>query len=238
MRCDKLQLSATALSPVGFLDDLKRQADDARARLNTDTSLLERNSALADAACKTASSYFSTLVQQLNVLRPPAKVTYRLDKRHAFEAMQLCDFRSDARRTRLRGAEVYERVALRWRMTSGQRLALVKNFLPDIEQIESRLRRSGAQFHAETVRHPETNKLQEMRYEINADFEAAVNIAPDHDNGRLRFELVNLDGFETVTVEFAAFEVGTGRMDELARWIMGEPSGFLKGGQALRRVEA
>jgi hypothetical protein len=36
---------------VGFLDDLKRQADEAKARQNTDTGQLERNSALADAAC-------------------------------------------------------------------------------------------------------------------------------------------------------------------------------------------
>lgn len=223
---------------MGFLDDLKRQADEAKARLNTDTSLLERNAALTDAGCKTASTYFSTLVQQLNVLQPRSKATYRLDKRHVFEAMQLCDFRFDARRTRLRGAEVYDHVALRWRMTNGTRLTLVKNFLPDIEQLESRLRRSGAQVHTDTVRNPQTNKLHEMRYELVADFEAAVNITPDHDHARLRFELVNIDGFETVTLEFPAFEVGTARMDELARWIMGEPNAFLKGGQALRRVEA
>ena len=223
---------------MGFLDDLKRQADEAKARQNTDTSLLERNAALTDAGCKTASTYFSTLVQQLNVLQPRSKATYRLDKRHVFEAMQLCDFRFDARRTRLRGAEVCDHVALRWRMTSGTRLALVKNFPPDIEQLESRLRRSGAQVHAETVRNPQTDKLHEMRYEFTADFEAAVNITPDHDRARLRFEIVNVDGFETVTVELPAFEVGTARMDELARWIMGEPNGFLKGGQALRRVEA
>ena len=223
---------------MGFLDDLKRQADEAKARQNTDTGQLERNSALADAACKAASTYFGTLVQQLNVLQPRSKVSYRLDKRHAFDATQLSDFRFDARRTRLRGAEVFDHVALRWRMKSGTRLNLVKNFLPDIQQLESRLRRSGAQVHTETVRNPESNKLQEMRYELVADFEGAVTITPDHDNGRLRFELVNLDGFETVTVEFPAFEIGTARMDELARWLMGEPNTFLKNGQGLRRIEA
>ena len=223
---------------MGFLDDLKRQADEAKARLNTDTGQLERNAALTDVACKTASTYFSTLVQQLNVLEPRSKVTYRLDRRTAFPDLRQCDFRSDARRKRLRGSEVFDHVALRWKLTSGTRLTLVKDFPPDIEQLESRLRRSGAQVHTETIRNPLNNKLQEMRYELVADFEAAINITPDHDAGRVRFEAVNLDGFETVTTEFPAFEVGTGRMDELARWIMGEPHGFLNGGQALRRVEA
>jgi hypothetical protein len=223
---------------MGFLDDLRRQAEEAKAKQNTDTSALERNTALADAACKIAADYVIALSQQLNVLRPRAHAVYRLDKRHAFEAMQLESFRADTRRKRLRGVEVYDHVALRWSITSGQRLQLVKNFLPDIEQLESRLKRSGATFHADAVRHPETNKLQEMRYEFTADFDGALNITPDHDAGRLRFELVNLDGFETVTVEFPAFAVGTGRMDEFARWLMGQPHAFLKDGQQLRRAEA
>jgi len=114
----------------------------------------------------------------------------------------------------------------------------VKDFMPEIEQLESRLRRSGAPFHAETVRDPQTLKLLEMRYELSADFEGAVTITPDHAQARLRFELVNLDGFETVTVDFAAIEVGTARMDELARWLVGEPQAFLQGGRNLRRIEA
>jgi hypothetical protein len=223
---------------VGFLDDLKRQADEAKARQTVDVGALERNTALADSAAKTASSYITSLVQQLIVLKPLSKVTYRLDKRNAFDALPMSDFRSDVRRKRVRGADVFDHVSLRWRLKSGKRLVLAKNFLPEIEQLESRLRRGGAQFHAATVRNAENNKLQEMRYEFVADFEAAVTVTPDHDTGRVRFELVNLDGFETINVDFAAFEVGNARLDELARWIMGEPHSFLKGGQGIRRVEA
>ena len=35
---------------------------------------------------------------------------------------------------------------------------------------------------------------------------------------------------------FPAFEVGTARLDELARWITGEPNAFLRDGRNLRRV--
>ena len=223
---------------VGFLDDLKRQADAAKALQRTDTGALARNAELADAACRGAASYFSTLAQQLNVLRPRSKGVFRLDRRHAFDGLQLGEFRTDARRKPLRGADVFDHVVLRWKLTSGTQLALIKNFLPDIDQLESRLRRSGAHVHAQAIRHPETAKLQEMRYELVADFAGSVTVTPEHDSGRVRFELVNLDGFESVTVEFPAFEVGSARLDELARWLMGEPHGFLKDGQALRRVEA
>lgn len=223
---------------MGFLDDLKRQADEAKARQDSDLSQLERNAALVDAAGKAAAAYFSTLMVQLNVLRPTSKVTYRLDKRHSFPGLAMTDFRTDMRRKRLRGRDVFDHASLRWRLASGRKLELVKDFPPDIDQLESRLRRGGVQFHADTLRDPDTNKLREIRYDFTADFEAAVNVVADHDAARLRFELINLEGFEAVTVEFPAFEVGNTRMDDLARWIMGEPSAFLKGGQGLRRVEA
>ena len=223
---------------VGYLDDLKRQADAARALQHTDAGALARSAQLADAACFGAATYFSSLAQQLNVLRPRSKGVFRLDRRHVFEGQQLGEFRADARRKQLHGAEVFDHVVLRWKLTSGTRLALMKNFLPDIEQLESRLRRSGAHVNTQAIRHPETAKLQEMRYELVADFVGAVTVTPEHDAGRMRFELVNLDGFEAVTVEFPAFAVGRSRLDELARWLMGEPHTFLEDGQALRRVEA
>jgi hypothetical protein len=227
-----------AAASVGFLDDLKRQADAAKARETTDVGALERNAALADAACNTAFKYLASLAQQLNVLKPVSKSSYRLDKRHAFDGLRLGDFRADARRKRLRGNEVFDHVVLRYQMKSGQRLSVTKNFLPDIELLESRLRQSGAPMRNDAVRNPETGKLTEMKYEIIADFNASVHVTPDHDSGRLRFELINVEGFETVNVEFPAFEVGNARLDELAKWLMGEANTFLKDGQSLRRVEA
>lgn len=125
---------------MGFLDDLKRQADAAKAAQQTDTGALDRNAQLTDAACRTAAAYFNTLAQQLNVLRPRSKGVFRLDRRHVFEGLQLGDFRADARRKMLRGADVFGHVALRWKLVSGTKLSLMKNFLPDIEQLESRLR--------------------------------------------------------------------------------------------------
>ena len=75
-------------------------------------------------------------------------------------------------------------------------------------------------------------------YAFTADFHASVRILPDHDRGVLQFQLMNLDGFENLSVEFSAIEVGSARLDELARWLVGEPHEFLKDGQQLRRVEA
>lgn len=144
---------------LGFLDDLKRQAEAAQAMNNTDTDALARSAGLADMACKTAFNYLAVLAPHLNVLQTRSKVNYRLDRQQVFEGLQLCGFRADARRKQLRGTEVFDHVVLRWRLTSGTALALIKNFLPDIELLEARLRQGGVTFEAEAVRHPDAAKL-------------------------------------------------------------------------------
>jgi hypothetical protein len=223
---------------VGFLDDLKRQADAAKAAQTTDTASLARNAALADAACKTAFAYLSTLGQQLEVLQPRSKTRFRLDNKHVFDGLTCRAYRADTRRKQLRGADVCDHVVLNFQLQSGTRVVITKDFSPDIDKLDSRLRQSAATVDRESVRNPDNGKLQGVRYEFTANFHAYVRLTPDHDRGVVQFQIVNLDGFETVTVEFQAFDVSSALLDELARWLVGEPHQFLKDGQQLRRVEA
>lgn len=223
---------------VGFLDDLKRQAEAVKAGQSIDTAAAERNALLAEAACKTVFSYLDTLIRQLEVLRPVSKTRYVLDRRFAFDQLPIGELKVDARRKKLRGNDVFEYIALHGRLRNGQKVAFAKDFVAEIEKIDARLRQGGAPVHAQPVRHPDTHKLQEVRYEVVVDFALAVHVTPDHDRARLHFKMLNFDGFETVTLELPATEVGSARMDELAKWMLGEPHQFFAGAQNLRRVEA
>ena len=223
---------------MGYLEELKRQADAALAQQSQDAGSLERNTLLTDAACQTASRYFATLARQLNVLQPVSKVTWRFDQRTSFSQLRFSDFRADSRLKKLRDAEVFDHVVLSFAARTGTRVTIAKDFPPEIEKLEARLRQSGADFDSEVIRDLENGRFVEKRFELLADFQSSVRLLPDHDAGRITFHVANLDGFETVSVVFPAFEVGTARLDELARWINGEPHAFLRDGQHLRRVVA
>ncbi|HEV7914054.1 MAG TPA: hypothetical protein VGP22_09820 [Albitalea sp.] len=223
---------------MGFLDDLKRQADALKARQTIDVAALARNAALTEAACKTSFAYLNTLLAQLDLLRPVSPARFTLDRQHVFEQVPLTEFRIDARRKRLRDEEVFDFIVLHWQLKTGRKLKLEKDFVPEIERLEPRLRQSGAQVDSETVRDPDSGRLRAMRYSFSADFVGSVRITPDHDNASLHFQLHNLDGFESVSVDFPAIEVGSARLDDLARWLVGQPHHFLDGGAQLRRVEA
>jgi hypothetical protein len=223
---------------VGFLDDLKRQAEALKAQQTGDTAALARNTALAEAACKTLAGYVGALATQLDVLRPPSPTRFTLDRQNVFEALQMADFRADSRLKPLRGEQVFDYIVLHWQLRSGRALQLTKDFLPDMEKLESRLRQSGAQFDNEALRNPDNGKLLGRRYSFVADFVGSVRATPLHDTARIHFQLHNLDGFESVSLELPATEVGSARLDELARWIVGQPNAFLNGAQNLRRIEA
>lgn len=221
---------------MGYLDELKQQAAAARARQTTDFGALDRNMQLVESACTSAARYFGALAQQLNVLQPVSKLVFRFDNKHSFTSLKLCDFVADARQRKLRDADVFDHVLLRYNLKTGSRVSLAKDFPPEIEKLEAKLQQCGALFQSERVRNPQTGRFVETRFDIQADFRAWVKIVPDHDSGWVQFQLVNLDGFETVSISLPAFEIGSARLDELARWIVGEPNTFLRDGQNLRRV--
>jgi hypothetical protein len=225
-------------SSVGYLDELKRQAEEARARQTQDIGALERNAMLTDSACQSAARYFNTLAQQLNVLRPVSKAVWRFDNRTSFTQLRFTDFRADSRLKKLRYAEVFDHVVLNFAAKTGQRVTLAKDFPPEIEKLESRLRQCGTQYESRIIRDQEQGRFVEKRFEFVADFVSSIRMLPDHDGARIDFQIVNLDGFETISVSFPAFEVGSARLDDLARWIVGEPNEFLRDGQHLRRVMA
>jgi hypothetical protein len=222
---------------VGYLDDLKRQAEEAKAKQTLDVAALDRNAMVTEAACQTAFRYLASLAQQLNVLQPTSRAVFRFDAKNVFRDLKLTAFRADSRMRRLRSSEVFDHVILGFDLKSGVRVVLAKDFPPEIERTEARLTQCSIAFHSEILKDAESGRFLEKRYEFVADFRGVVRLTPDHDSGWIQFQIVNLEGFETVTVKFPAFEVGTARLDDLARWIVGEPNGFLRDGHGLRRVQ-
>jgi hypothetical protein len=221
---------------VGYLEELKRQAEDVLAQQRQDIGALQRNAMLTDAACQSTSRYLFALARQLNVLQPVSKTLWWLDRKTSFSQLRFTDFRADARMKRLRDVEVFDHIVLNFSAKTGSRITIAKDFPPEIEKLETRLRQCGVPYDSEVIRDLETGKFVEKRFDLVADFQSSVRVVPDHDSARIIFHLANIDGFDTVSVAFPAFEVGTARLDELARWITGEQHAFLRDGEHVRRV--
>ena len=222
---------------MGFLDDLKRQAADAQARQTHDSASVERQTALVESAAQTATRYFAELVNQLDVLKPVARARYQFDNRTQFSGVAYSDFASDQRKRRVGEQQLTEYIECRARLRTGQRVLLAKNFVNEIERVEAALRLAGITCTPEAVRNPDNGRLIEMRYDFVADVLVGVRIEPQHARGLLHFVVRNFDGLESVEGELTPVQMTQQRLDELAKWWMGQPHRFLDGAQNLRRQE-
>lgn len=215
---------------MSFLNQLKEQASALQSARVAQHTQHEANTRLTDAASKTAWLYVSDLARQLNVIHP-AGPTLSLDGKTPWPAMKLVDFQADARKKKLRDQEVFDYIALGWRLVPQEGTPLPgsvsANFPPDLQRIETRLSNGGVKYERVNVRHPEKNTLQAIRFDYLTEARGGVTITADHRAGALSFRLRNVQAFDLHTVVQPAGQIQSPLLDELAKLILGQASRFV-----------
>jgi len=215
---------------MSFLNQLKSQAQALQGLRTADDLRLGERTDQTEESCRRVLAYLQDLARQLTVIEP-AGPAFSVDGRTPWPAMKLVDFRVDARRKRLRDREVFDYIAMGWRVVPrpGEALAgaVSVNFPTDMRRVEERLAHGPVKYQRFEVRHPESNVLQEVRYEYEAHTRGAVTATADHETGQLHFRLLNTRGFEVMQTDLAAARVDAVLLDELAKRIVGQPSLFV-----------
>ncbi|MES2999112.1 MAG: hypothetical protein V4787_00345 [Pseudomonadota bacterium] len=214
---------------MSFLNQLKSQAKSLQSQQTQVNENLEENTARAEEACRFALPYLRDLARQLNVIEPKAP-RFTLDGKTPWPAMKYLDFRVDSRMKTLRGREVFDYLAMGWRVVPqvGQPVGgmVMVNFPPDLQRVESRLAMGPVKHERKEVRHPEKNSLQALQFEYITETRGNVVVTPDHDKGELAFRIMNATGFDIVKTSWPAVKVKNDVLDELAKLIVGEPHRF------------
>lgn len=221
---------------MSFLNQLKQQAQSLQTQQGHALQHLHAHTEATEAVCKTVWHYFMELPRQLNVIEPPA-VALSLDGKAPWPAMKQVDFRFDARKKTLRGQEVFDYLALGWRLVpaappatavAGQAKGRVSvNFPPDLERVERRLRAGQVRHDRLEQRHPETSRLQAIVFEHDLAARASVRVTPDHDAGSFDIRLAAVGGLEVASTRYTVTQLTSGALDELAKLVVGQPSRFL-----------
>ena len=127
---------------MSFLNQLKSQATALQNEQSAQQTANDLSAHLTEAASKTALLYLTELVKQLNVLAPGGP-KLSLNGKIPWPDMKLVDFRIDARKKRLRDKEVFDYIAMVWRLVPREGApkagTVSANFPPDLERIETRL---------------------------------------------------------------------------------------------------
>jgi hypothetical protein len=214
---------------MSFLNQLKSQAkalqgEQVQLQLN-----LEENTAQTEAACRCALPYLQDLARHLNVIGPAAP-RFSLDGRTPWPAMKITEVRVDARKKMLRNHEVFDYLAMGWRVVPqiGEPVGgtVTVNFPPDLHRVEARLAMGPVRHERKEVRHPEKNTLRALQFDYVTETRGNVVVTPDHDKAVVAFRLLNATGFEILNVAWPAAKVKAEVLDELAKLIVSEPNRF------------
>ncbi|HSH89343.1 MAG TPA: hypothetical protein VK996_05130 [Ramlibacter sp.] len=214
---------------MSFLNQLKTQANALQTQQTQVQADLEENTRQAEDASRHTLSYFHDLARHLNVIEPKGP-RFSLDGKTAWPAMKFIDFRVDSRRKTLRNLEVFDYIAMGWRIVPqvGAPVGgvVTVNFPPDLARVENRLASGMVKHERKELRHPEKNTLQAIQFEYVTETRGNVVVTPDHDKGQLDFRLLNANGFDVVKTSWPAARLKSDVLDELAKLIVGEANHF------------
>ncbi len=221
-----------------FLAELEQEVRGLLVPVGPDPQTLERNSRLANAACRTALDYWTRLADHLNTLKPCTQGRYLFDGRTVLEGRPSQGFRVVPKlRTAHGGEEQYESVTLSWKVGSGERLRMLKDFPVEIDRLRRRLQFACINAFESQSRDPDTGRPRGLQFEFTADVQASVRITPLHDEGKIRLTLLNLCALERVEAAFPAFAIRRDLLDDMARMVCGRANNALKHAQDIVRHE-
>src|SRR5690349_8047932 len=153
---------------MSFLNELRTKAAALQTEQGQLQANLAENAAQTESACRRVMPYMEDIARHLNVITPAAQ-KFTLDGRTPWPAMKLTDFRFDARRKMLRDREVFDFLAIGWRVVPqvGPPVggSVTVNFPPDLQRVESRLAMGPVKHERKQLRHPEKNTLQAIQFD-------------------------------------------------------------------------
>jgi hypothetical protein len=217
---------------MGFLDELKSQADSLNKEKQAYQTNLVANAELVDARMRQTFSYLNELSKQLEIIKPASPQTFELHGVGKFDQLMLVDFFADYRKRKFNDAEVFDIVTLQFKHQSPRNIQLKKDMPHQIELCEDALWRHNLKFQREDVRH-ENGKMRWTEFIIPCSVNAEASMQGDYEHAQLIFKLKNFERFETLTVAFQAAVFGESILEDLARMIVGQPNRFLAQGQVL-----
>ena len=209
-----------------LLESLREQSEALRAKDSAVRKPIEEALKEIDRGLWKAFRWLDEALGHLEVIRPHVGHTFALDSVLAIARPQFDRGFVSFRRRSLAGLEVLEHVEVFYRLEAPQPIVLRLNPGSAIA-VEERLRSAGLQFQYQT----EQDEHRIVRYgvfQVQAAISASVKFQPDYHRQVVQVTLRNVDRFESVFLEFQPAKLDEVALEDLVKFMLGEPNGFLR----------
>ena len=209
-------------SPVGLLDDLKKQADALKANEVDKTESLRSSAVAVDHALRRSFLYLNDLGKQLNVVQMPSPFAYTLPTVGEVDGLVVKDFFCDFRSKHFIDKDYYGEVHVAYRCSS-DKILTVKKGPDEMEKFRDSLWQSNIEHKSEQFRNERKVITHEVFY-IKCDFRVQAKIEGDHETAKIKIVTKNVGGFDVDLFTMLAQEVNDQAVEEFAKYFIGRPN--------------
>ena len=209
-----------------LLEVLRVQSEALRAQDSAARKPMEEALKDIDRGLWRAFRWLDEAVGHLEVIRPAVAHTFVLDKILTIVRPNFDRGFVSFRRRALAGLEVLEHVEMYYRLAGSVPIVVRVNPAAAIG-VEERLRASTLQF-AYQAEQDEKRVVRYGLFQVQPGISASVRFQPDYHRQVVLVTLRNVDRFESVQLEFVPDKLDVPALEDLVKFMMGEPNGFLR----------
>jgi hypothetical protein len=209
-----------------LLDQLREKSETLRAQDQAARKPMEEALKDIDRCLWRAFRWLDEAVGHLEVIRPRVGHVFHLHNILTIERPRFDRGFVSFRRRALAGLEVLEHVEMFYRI-EGPAPIVLRISPASAAGVDERLRASALPYQYQT----EQDEKRVVRYglfQIQPAISASVRFEPDYHHQRVAVTLRNVDRFESVSLDFAPDKVDEAALEDLVKFMMGEPNGFLR----------
>ena len=211
---------------MGYLDELKKQAEDRRAQEEAEARRRAERERSYRAEIlprlESAFTYLSQLVEHLNYVKPEVNPEYLLQGYGPLEGLVQGDYsiKSDSRQN-------MKQIVVHYVCRGEGPVKFEVRERQAVQQMVDYLRSTGLPFnHREVLNN--TYGVAAAQFEVKCEVPVTVALEADVDNSRVVLTLRNLDGFGVRRLHLAPAELDEPLLDRIARAIVREDLGLLR----------
>jgi len=210
---------------VGLLDDLKKKADALQTQQLTQDQLRQADAEMVDKALRQTFRYLDELLKQLAVIKPENASTFSLPALGDMKGLRFEESFVNYRTRREGGREVFDYVSLFIKWAGATNMTVVRDLPPAIEKLRRQLDEYNLKFDVKEDFN-ERRSITKATFSIPCRVRSDVEIKGLYGQGKLRIEAKNLLRFGADFFTVPAEDISEPVLEELARMLLGEPTGF------------
>lgn len=209
-----------------LLDQLREKSQALRAQGEASRKPMEEAAKDIDAVLWRAFRWLDEASSHLGVIHPRVGHVFHLQNIVTIERPRFERGFVSFRRRTFAAQEVLEHVEFFYRLEGDKPLVMRLNPVAS-RGLEERLRTSTLPYQYTT----EQDEKRVMRYglfQVQPVISASVRFEPDYPQQVVQVTLRNVDRFESVSLDFPPDNVNEAALEDLVKFMMGEPNGFLR----------